>query len=91
MLPLGSSAGKPIVSYDDGKSWRLLPEGEKLPDINVAKMEIARVKVEGIAEKAIRRTRRELANMPGALTGGASTKSNLSGLPTNRDLRKVVI
>ena len=40
-----SEAGKPIVSYDDGKSWRLLPEGEKPPDTNIAKVEIAWVKV----------------------------------------------
>ena len=40
-----STLNKPIVSYDDGKSWHLIPEGEPHPDTKVVKVEIDWAKV----------------------------------------------
>jgi hypothetical protein len=40
-----STLNKPIVSYDNGKSWRVIPEGERRPDATVVKIEIDWVKV----------------------------------------------
>jgi hypothetical protein len=37
--------GKPIVSYDRQKTWKLMPEGEKIPDAKVSEIEINWVKV----------------------------------------------
>ncbi len=40
-----SEGGKPIVSYDDGKSWQWMPDGGNTPDTNVDKVDIDWVKI----------------------------------------------